>query len=77
MFQAIVRNAGDTKTDTGKVNQKVITAQFNFRNQLQLMGEEEIVHEFAGGSFPVEHHDRVVQYIFQVQFFIHQFFVVC
>ena len=59
MFQAIVRNAGDTKTDTGKVNQKVITAQFNFRNQLQLMGEEEIVHEFAGGTLVIEHQQRI------------------
>jgi hypothetical protein len=59
MFQAIVRNAGDTKTDTGKVNQKVITAQFNFRNQLQLMGKEEIVHEFAGGTLVIEHQQRI------------------
>ena len=59
MFQAIVRNAGDTKTDTGKVNQKVITAQFNFRNQLQLMGKEEIVHEFTGGTLVIEHQQRI------------------
>ena len=42
--------------------------------QLALL--EQGMQEFAGGAFPVEHHDRVVQEIFQVQFFIHQFFVV-
>ena len=59
MFQAIVRNAGNTKTDTGKVNQKVITAQFNFRNQLQLMGEEEIVHEFTGGTLVIRSEEHI------------------
>ena len=59
MFEAVVRDAGNTKTDAGKVNQKVITAQFNFRNQFQLMGEEEIVHEFAGGTLVIKHQQRV------------------
>ena len=73
---AVVRDKGDAETDAGKINQEVVTAQFDFRDQIQLVLLEEVVQEFAGGAFPVEHHDRVVQEIFQVQFFIHQFFVV-
>ena len=67
---------GDAETDAGKINQEIVTAQFDFRDQIQLVLLEEVVQEFAGGAFTVEHHDRVIQEIFQVQFFIHQFFVV-
>lgn len=65
---AVVRDKGDAETDAGKINQEVVTAQFDFWDQIQLVLLEEVVQEFAGGAFPVEHHDRVVQEIFQVQF---------
>ena len=73
---AVVRDKGDAETDAGKIDQEIVAAQFDFRDQIQLVLLEEVVQEFAGGAFPVEHHDRVVQEIFQVQLFIHQFFVV-
>lgn len=65
---AVVRDKGDAETDAGKIDQEVVTAQFDLRDQIQLVLLEEVVQEFAGGAFPVEHHDRVVQEIFQVQF---------
>ena len=73
---AVVRDEGDAETDAGKIDQEVVTAQFDFRNEVQLVLLEEVVQEFAGGAFAVEHHDRVFQEIFQVEFFAHQFFVV-
>ena len=76
VWYAVVRDEGDAETDAGKIDQEVVTAQLDFRDQIQLVLLEEVVQEFAGGAFPVEHHDRVVQEIFQVQFFIHQFCVV-
>ena len=58
---AVVRDKGDAETDAGKINQEVVTAQFDFRDQIQLVLLEEEVQEFAGGAFPVQHQDRMVQ----------------
>lgn len=68
VWYAVVRDEGDAETDAGKIDQEVVTAQFDFRDEIQLVLLEEVVQEFAGGAFAVEHHDRVFQEIFQVEF---------
>ena len=73
---AVVRDEGDAETDAGKIDQEVVTAQFDFRDEVQLVLLEEVVQKFAGGAFAVEHHDRVFQEVFQGAFFAHQVFLV-
>ena len=58
---AVVRDEGDAETDAGKIDQEVVTAQFDFRDEVQLVLLEEVVQEFAGGAFAVEHHDRIIE----------------
>ena len=33
----VIRDKGDPKPNAGKINQKIIAAQFDFRNEIQLM----------------------------------------
>ena len=51
--------------DAGKVDQKVITAEFDLRNQIQLVLKKQIVQIFTGCTFSVQHKDRVVQKFFE------------
>ena len=74
MFQAIVRNAGDTKTDTGKVNQQIVTAEFDFGYQIQLALLADVVKKFAGHTALVQHQNRILQQFFKVQRMILQMF---
>lgn len=40
---AVVRDEGDAETDAGKIDQEVVTAQFDFRDEVQLVLLEEVV----------------------------------
>ena len=54
-----VRYKSNAKTNTGQVNEQIITGKFNFRYQVQMAFLEDLVQEFTGGAFAVQHHDRV------------------
>ena len=58
---AVVRDKGDAETDAGKIDQEVVTAQFDLRDQIQLVLLEEVVQEFAGGAPFIQHEDRILK----------------
>ena len=60
-----IRNKCDFFADAGMVFQKVITAEFDLRNQIQLILKEQVVNLFAGCTLSVQHKDRVVQKFFE------------
>ena len=74
--QAEVRNKRNAKADTGKVNQQIVTAEFDFGYQIQLALLADVVKKFAGHTALVQHQNRILQQFFKVQRMILQMFKV-
>ena len=69
----VVRNKSDAKSDPCEIDQKIITAQLDFRDQIQLMLLEERMQKFTGGTFFVQHDDRITLQFFEGKLFPLQF----
>lgn len=63
------RNKSDAKSDPCEIDQKIVAAQLDFRNQIQLMLLEERMQKFTGCTFSVQHDDRITLQFFEESFF--------
>lgn len=61
----VVGHKGDAKADVCQIQQQIIASELDFRHQIQLVLLEQVVEEFTGGTFAVQHQDRIIQQIFQ------------
>lgn len=59
--KTIIRDKGDPQTDACKINQQVVAAEFNLRDEIELMLLKQRVKEFACRAFFVQHDDWVIQ----------------
>ena len=63
--QEEVRDKGNAEADAGQIQQQVVAAQFDLRHQIQLVLLKQLMQLFAGGSFSIQHQDRVILQVFQ------------
>lgn len=66
---AEIRNECDAQANPGQIDEKVIAAEFDFRNQIQMGFLEHGMQELAGGAFSVQHQNRVGLQFPQAYFF--------
>ena len=65
LWYTVVRNKSDAKSDPCEIDQKIVAAQLDFRNQIQLMLLEERMQKFTGCTFSVQHDDRITLQFFE------------
>ena len=58
MFDAVVRDKGNAKTDARQVDQKIIGIQLKSRYQIQTMFQKDLVEIFTGRRIFIQHQDR-------------------
>ena len=73
LWYTVVRNKSDAKSDPCEIDQKIVAAQLDFRNQIQLMLLEERMQKFTGCTFSVQHDDRITLQFFEGKLFPLQF----
>lgn len=65
---AEVRDKGDSESDACQIDQEIVAAKFDFRDEIEMGFLEKGMEEFAGGTFLVQHHDRQGLELFQCDF---------
>ena len=73
LWYTVVRNKSDAQSDPCEIDQKIVAAQLDFRNQIQLMLLEERMQKFTGCTFSVQHDDRITLQFFEGKLFPLQF----
>ena len=55
----IIRNAGNTETNAGKIHQKIVAVKLNLRQQVQSLRGKCLMKVFTGRTFAGQHQNRV------------------
>ena len=68
MFDAVVRDKGNAKTDARQVDQKIIGIQLKSRYQIQTMFQKDLVEIFTGRRIFIQHQDRQTGDLLEIHF---------
>ena len=68
--KTIIRNECNSKPDSCKIDQEIITCKLNFGNQVKLMLLEQAMKELVRCTVLIQHQDRIVEQIGKCQFLL-------